>query len=453
MADLIVIGGGLAGCEAAWQAANAGLKVELFEMRPHVSTGVHKTGELAELVCSNSLGSTLKTSAAGLLKHELHLLNSFVLRCAEDNALPAGRALAVDRGGFSSAVTERLGDHPNIEIIHEEIANIPDIPAIIATGPLTSARLAADICQLLGDEFVYFYDAIAPIVTLESIDLSIAFRGSRYEQEEGSEGDYINCPFTESEYQEFLHELLNAERIDLGDIDAPVNNGVKAGNGSFFEACLPIEVLAARNPKALTFGPLRPVGLRNPYNGSHPHAVLQLRRDNLADTLYNLVGFQTNLKFSEQARILRIVPGLGSANFVRYGQMHRNTYISAPKHLLPTLQTHVREDLFFAGQIAGIEGYTGNIASGLLAGINASRLIQHKDPLTFPEFTMIGALHHYITNADIQQFQPTKAMFGLLPRLEHRRQSKQEKNYAYAKRSLRTLWNFLEEHGLLKEVE
>lgn len=448
MTNLTIIGGGLAGCEAAWQAACSGVRVTLFEMRPFVSTGVHKTGNLAELVCSNSLGSNLSTSPAGLLKSELRLLNSLILQCAEENALPAGRAIAVDRDGFSKTVEERLQSHPNIEIVRQEITRIPDTPTIIATGPLTSEKLTAAIRLELGEDFVFFFDALAPIVTIESIEMSLAFRGSRYEQDETADGDYINCPLTETEYEIFLSNLLQAEVAALDPVDASVREGVKAGGSPFFEACLPIEVLAARNPKALTFGPLRPVGLRDPRDNSHPYAVLQLRQDDLANTLYNVVGFQTNLKFSEQQRVLRLIPALANAEFARFGQMHRNTYVSSPKILQPTLQTAARPDLFFAGQIAGIEGYTGNIASGLLAGMNAAQQIHGQELLTFPIDTMIGALHHYVANADPRQFQPMKAIFGLLPPLEHRRQTKQEKGRAYAKRSLRSLRQYISEKHL-----
>ncbi len=448
MTELVIIGGGLAGCEAAWQAANAGVQVTLYEMRPTVSTGVHKTGDLAELVCSNSLGSNLRTSPAGLLKYELRALNSLLLQCAEENALPAGRAIAVDRAGFSRAVEERLQNHPNIEIVRQEITLIPATPTIIATGPLTSELLSSDICRSIGEDFVFFYDAIAPIITLESINMSLAFRGSRYEQDGTADGDYINCPLSEAEYEVFLTELLHAEVINFQPVDSSIREGVKAGSKPFFEACLPIEVLAARNPKALTFGPLRPVGLRDPRDGSHPYAVLQLRQDDLANTLYNVVGFQTNLKYSEQERILHKIPALSNAEFVRFGQMHRNTYLSSPKILLPTLQTRHRADLFFAGQIAGIEGYTGNIASGLLAGLNAARQIHGQELLQFPVNTMIGALHHYIANANPINFQPMKAIFGLLPPLEHRRQTKPEKGRAYAEQSLRSLCQYINENHL-----
>jgi methylenetetrahydrofolate--tRNA-(uracil-5-)-methyltransferase len=448
MADLIIIGGGLAGCEAAWQAACQGVHVVLYEMRPLVNTRVHKTNALAELVCSNSLGSNIPSTPAGLLKSELRVLNSLVLKCAEENALPAGRALAVDRAGFSAAVEAKLKNHPNIKIIRQEITRIPDTPAIIATGPLTSSALSAEIIRVLGQEFVFFYDAVAPIVTLESIDCSLAFRGSRYEQKEKPDGDYINCPLNEKEYQEFLDELLTAERIELEPLDMPVQNGVKTSGSRFFEACLPIEVLAGRNEKALTFGPLRPIGLHNPHDGSRPFAVLQLRQDNLANTLYNVVGFQTNLKYSEQERVLRKIPALAHAEFVRFGQMHRNTYISSPQTLLSTLQTKCRSDLFFAGQITGIEGYTGNIASGLLAGLNAAHLVTGKELITFPGNTMIGALHHYIANTDLQNFQPMKAIFGLLPPLAYNPQTKPEKGLAYARRSLKSLHRYLYDNPL-----
>jgi len=443
--DLIVIGGGLAGSEAAWQAAQRELHVHLYEMRPARSTGAHQTGDLTELVCSNSLGSRLPDRASGLLQNELRRLNSLLLECAELSALPAGSALAVDRVAFSRLVTERIESHPRIEIRRQEVTEIPSGPAILASGPLTSASLSKAISDLTGEEHLHFYDAIAPIVSLESINLEVAFRASRYGKGEQDEGDYINCPLTQAEYEAFVTALLSAERIRLRDFEREIEGGVKAGAHHFFEGCLPVEILARRGREALAFGPMRPVGLTNPHNGKRPHAVLQLRQDNLAGSHYNLVGFQTNLTFSEQKRILRMIPGLEKAEFVRYGQMHRNTFIAAPKILLPTLQFRHRADLFFAGQITGVEGYLGNVATGLLAGWNAARLLQDQAPLTLPITTMLGALCHYITHADLADFQPMKANFGILPPLEtDQRMGRRERAKAYAERARLELDHFLE---------
>ncbi|MEJ5224918.1 MAG: methylenetetrahydrofolate--tRNA-(uracil(54)-C(5))-methyltransferase (FADH(2)-oxidizing) TrmFO, partial [Anaerolineales bacterium] len=368
MTDLTIIGGGLAGSEAAWQAAQRGLKVTLYEMRPATPTGAHESDYLAELVCSNSLGSNAPDRAGGMLKAELRRMGSMLLECAEATALPAGSALAVDRQAFAACVTERISAHPNIQLVREEMPDIPATPTIIASGPLTSPRLSQSIAALSGEDHLYFYDAIAPIVTAESIDMSIAFRASRYDKGEQDEGDYINCPFTKDEYYAFVEALQRAERIELKSFEMELESGVKAGH--FFEGCLPVEIIARRGEKALAFGPMRPVGLTDPRTGRRPYAVVQLRQDNLAGNLYNLVGFQTNLKFPEQRRVLRMIPGLANAEFARYGQMHRNTFIASPRLLRPTLQWRTRDDLFFAGQITGVEGYMGNIATGLLAGWN-----------------------------------------------------------------------------------
>jgi methylenetetrahydrofolate--tRNA-(uracil-5-)-methyltransferase len=435
MTDLTVIGGGLAGSEAAFQAAERGLLVALYEMRPVLSTGAHRTDQLAELVCSNSLGSNLPDRASGLLKNELRRLGSMLLDCAEQAALPAGAALAVDRELFAKLVTERIQAHPRIRIIREEIAEIPATSAIIASGPLTSERLSQSIAALSGQEHLYFFDAIAPVIAFPSIDLDKAFRASRYGAGTQEAGDYINCPFTREEYYSFVDALLGAERIELRAFEDAIRDGVKAGH--FFEGCLPVEIIAGRGRDSLAFGPMRPVGLRDPRSGRRPHAVVQLRQDNLAGDLYNLVGFQTNLTFAEQKRVLRMIPGLENADFVRYGQMHRNTFIAAPKLLLPTLQFRGREDLFFAGQITGVEGYMGNIATGLLAGWNAARLLQGQPLLTLPVTTMLGALCHYVTHADLRDFQPMKANFGILPPLESAdRMGKRERAQAYAERAL-----------------
>ncbi len=430
-----VIGGGLAGSEAAWQLAERGVPVELYEMRPQRNTPAHRTGWLAELVCSNSLGSDLPDRAPGLLKNELRRMGSLLLRCAAEAAVPAGGALAVDREIFARAVTEALEAHSRIAIIRQEVTQIPEGPTIIASGPLTAPALAGEIAALIGEEYLYFYDAIAPTVSAESIDMSIAFRASRYGRGEDEEGDYINCPLTKEEYERFVQALLEAETIELRDFERE--------DPRFFEGCLPIEQIAARGAQSLAFGPMRPVGLRDPRTGRRPYAVVQLRQDNLAGTLYSLVGFQTNLKWGEQRRILRMIPGLQNAEFERYGMMHRNTFINAPMHLRPTLQFKRRDDLFFAGQITGVEGYVGNIGTGLLAGINAANLVLGRPLWKLPPTTMLGALCHYITHAEPKDFQPMKANFGILPPLENPPRNKRERKRAYAERALRDLESFL----------
>ena len=442
MTELTIIGGGLAGSEAAWQAAERGLDVRLFEMRPQIPTGAHETDNLAELVCSNSLGSNLPDRASGLLKEECRRLGSMLLECAEESALPAGAALAVDRELFARRVTERIEGHPRIRVVREEMTEIPSTPAIIASGPLTSARLSESIAALNGAEHLYFFDAIAPIVAADSINMEIAFRASRYGAGEQDEGDYINCPFTKEEYETFVAALKSAERIEPRAFEDAIRGGVKAG--TFFEGCLPVEIIAERGAESLAFGPMRPVGLRDLRTGRRPYAVVQLRQDNLAASLYNLVGFQTNLKFPEQKRVFRLIPGLENAEIVRYGQMHRNTFIASPKILRPTLQHKSRDDLFFAGQITGVEGYMGNIATGLLAGQNAARVLHGKPPLELPSTTMLGALCHYVTHADLRDFQPMKANFGILPALEiDKRLKGRDRARAHAERALANLEKFL----------
>lgn len=448
MSELTIIGGGLAGCEAAWQAASKGIKVTLCEMRPVVNTPVHQTHFLSELVCSNSLGASEKIRPTGLLENELQHLGSFVLQCAHETALPAGGALAVDRTRFAQLVTQRLESTPNIILSRHEVTQIPVGPTIISTGPLTSPAMAASISNLSGSEFLFFYDALAPIVTFESINLDKAFWGSRYSNENEQAGDYLNCPFSEEEYYRFIGELTSAQRIPLKSFEEQIEMGVKANILPYFESCLPIEVLASRHPEALGYGPLRPVGIDSPHSGAKPYAVLQLRQENVAKTLFNLVGFQTNLTYSEQERVFRLIPGLEEAEFIRYGQMHRNTYINAPELLFATTQYKQREDLFFAGQVAGIEGYAGNIASGYLAGTNASRFISGQPLLVFPQETMIGALHHYISHAEAQSFQPIKANFGLLPEPEQKIQKKRDKKANLANRALRTLAAFMLEYNI-----
>lgn len=452
MTDLIVIGGGLAGSEAAYQAAQQGLRVKLYEMRPALQTGAHQTGALAELVCSNSLGSNLPDRASGLLKNEVRMLGSMLLECAETAALPAGGALAVDRELFARLVTERIENHPNIEIIREEAREIPQTLSIIASGPLTSPALSRSIAALSGEDHLFFFDAIAPVILADSINMRVAFRASRYGTGAQDEGDYINCPLNREEYYAFVETLLQAERIELREFEAAIKSGVKAGH--FFEGCLPIEIIAERGADSLAFGPMRPVGLRDPRTGKRPYAVVQLRQDNLAGSLYNLVGFQTNLKYPEQKRVLHLIPGLENAEILRYGQMHRNTFIASPRLLRPTLQHRLHDELFFAGQITGVEGYMGNIATGLLAGLNAARLFRRMEPITLPHTTMLGALCHYVTRAHLKDFQPMKANFGILPSLDEKiRNGKRERGKLNAERALADLSFFLKRIAEGSEAE
>jgi len=444
MDELIIVGGGLAGCEAAWQAAQRGIRVALYEMRPAVQTGAHRTDHLAELVCSNSLGSNQLDRPSGMLKEELRQLGSLLIECAERSAIPAGGALAVDRGLFATAVEEAISNHPNIRILREEVRSIPNQPAIIASGPLTTPDLAKSIQDLTGQDHLFFYDAIAPVVMADSIDMNVAFRGSRYEEGNGETGDYINCPMDERQYDAFVSALLAAERIPLREFETEIPGGVRAGLQRYFEGCLPIEVLAERGTESLAFGPMRPIGLRTPRKPARRiFAVLQLRQDDLAGTLYNLVGCQTNLLYSEQRRVFRMVPGLENSEFARYGQMHRNTFIAAPRLLQPTLQVREYPDLFFAGQLTGVEGYMGNIATGLLAGVNAARFLQSLPTLALPETTMLGALCHYITHAGLETFQPMKANYGILPPLEKPKPGKHERAMQFADRSLQALATLL----------
>jgi methylenetetrahydrofolate--tRNA-(uracil-5-)-methyltransferase len=442
-AELLVIGGGLAGSEAAWQAAQRGVHVRLYEMRPALMTPAHRTDLLAELVCSNSLGSNLPNRALGLLKTELRRLGSVVIACADATSVPAGDALAVGRDEFSRAVTEAILGHSHIEVLREELTHIPGCcPLVVATGPLTSSALAEQLARLSGQTRLFFFDAMAPIVSVDSIDMSVAFRASRYGgrgagTESGGSGDYINCPLSRDEYYAFV------DAVDLSQ-KAPCHEFEQAESTQrYFEACLPIEVLAARDPKALSFGPMRPVGLRDPRTGRRPFAVVQLRQDNLAGTLYNVVGFQTNLKAGDQERVLRMIPGLERAEFVRLGQMHRNTFLNSPELLRPTLQWRERDDLFVAGQLTGTEGYVSSIAGGLLAGLNAARIVRRQAPLEFPPTTMLGALMHYITHAEPGSFQPMKANFGLLPDLESRIADKQKRHTARSERALTDLEAFV----------
>lgn len=432
MKKVIIVGAGMAGSEAAWQVANRGIKVDLYEMRPVKSTPAHKTDKFAELVCSNSLRGAGLENAVGLLKEEMRRLKSLIMESADINRVPAGGALAVDREGFSQYITDKVKNHPNITVINEEIAQIPteeDAITIIASGPLTSEVLAKSIKELTGQEYFYFYDAAAPLIAKESIDMSKAYRASRYGK---GTADYINCAMDKEQYEHFWHELVNAEM-------APIKEFEKA---KFFEGCMPVEEMARRGEDTLLFGPLKPVGLEDPRTGKRPYAVVQLRQDNVADSLYNIVGFQTHLKWPEQKRVFGLIPGLENAEFVRYGVMHRNTFINSPELLCPTLQFYNRDDLLFAGQMTGVEGYVESAASGLVAGINAAYLAQGQEPVIFPKETAHGSMCNYITSAVAKHFQPMNANFGLMPPLEERIRDKKLKKQKIAQRALEFLDKF-----------
>lgn len=425
-----VIGAGLAGSEAAWQIANRGVKVRLYEMRPVKQTPAHHTDKFAELVCSNSLRANSITNAVGVIKEEMRMLNSIILKAADNASVPAGGALAVDRHEFAGYVTNAIKNHPLIEIINEEVTEIPDGITVIATGPLTSEALAEKIKQLTGQDYLYFYDAAAPIIEKDSIDMDKVYLKSRYDKGEAA---YLNCPMTKEEFDAFLEELINAEV-------APLNEFEKE---KYFEGCMPIEVMAARGPKTLLFGPLKPVGLEDPKTGKRPYAVIQLRQDDAAGTLYNLVGFQTHLKWGEQKRVFSMIPGLENLEIVRYGVMHRNTFINSPKVLTKTYQLQTNPNLFFAGQMTGVEGYVESAGSGLIAGINAAQLALGKELIEFPAETALGSMARYITEADSKHFQPMNINFGLFPELGERIKSKQERAQAHANRALETIQNFM----------
>lgn len=428
-----VIGAGLAGCEAAMQIASRGTEVHLYEMKPAKKTPAHKTDMFGELVCSNSLKAMRTESAAGLLKQEMRLLNSFLMKCADKCSVPAGGALAVDRDKFSKLVTDGIKSNPNIKIINEEITEIPDDAiTVVATGPLTSDALAEAIKQRFGNS-LSFFDAAAPIVTAESIDMSLAFCASRYDR--GGDDDYINCPMNKEEYEVFYNALVSAERAPLHDFDV--------NNPKVYEGCMPVEVMAQRGENTLRFGPMKPVGLVNPNTGHRPWAVLQLRKENSAGSMYNLVGFQTNLKFPEQKRVFSLIPALHNAEFVRYGVMHRNTFINSPEILNADFSVKENKSLFFAGQITGVEGYMESAASGIVAGINACKLLNGKNTLIFPKQTMIGALADYISDSTVKKFQPMGANFGVLPELEMRPRDKKERGAAYAKRALEAMDKYI----------
>ena len=479
-----IVGGGLAGSEAAWQAASRGVSVVLYEMRPVRPTAVHKTDGLAELVCSNSFRGDKLDNAVGLLKEEMRRLGSLIMRAADATRVPAGAALAVDRERFSAQVTAAVASHPLISISREEITRIPrglDGPVVLATGPLTADALAADVASLVGSDHLYFYDAISPIVLSESIDRSKVFRASRwgrslrrgelppgevlpsgevlppkggsygadgadsvasgFSRKDGpacgvddGEGDYLNCPFTKEEYERFYDALMTAEKAPLHDFD----------QAKFFEGCLPIEVMAARGVDTLRFGPMKPVGLPDPRTGRDAYAVVQLRQDNIAGDHFSLVGFQTQMKWGEQARVLRLIPGLERAEFVRFGMIHRNTYVNSPTVLLDTWQTRMREDLLFAGQMSGVEGYVESAASGLIAGRNAAALARGNAPAAPPRTTAIGALGYYVSHADPKHYVPSNIAFGLLPPLDRAPRKKADRKVAVSERALRDLDQWLE---------
>ena len=434
--NIHVIGAGLAGCEAAMQIANRGCNVKLYEMKPQKRTPAHKTDLFGELVCSNSLKAMRVESAAGLLKEEMRLLDSFLMKCADRCAVPAGGALAVDREQFATLVTDGIVNHPLIEVVHEEITDIPDdAVTIIATGPLTADALAKSIEDRFGGS-LSFFDAAAPIVTEDSIDMDYAFTASRYDR--GGDDDYLNCPMNKEEYERFYEALVSAERAPLHDFDV--------NNPKVYEGCMPVEVMAQRGEGTLRFGPMKPVGLIDPKTGHRPWAVLQLRKENAAGTMYNLVGFQTNLKFPEQKRVFSLIPALHRAEFVRYGVMHRNTFICSPKILNSDFSVKENKDLFFAGQLTGVEGYMESASSGIVAGINAVRVIKNLPTLSFPVDTMIGALSAYISDPTVKKFQPMGANLGILPELTQRPRDKRERAAAYAARALDSMTQYIKEN-------
>lgn len=421
-----VIGAGLAGSEAAWQIAKRGIKVNLYEMRPVKQTPAHHTDKFAELVCSNSLRANALTNAVGVLKEEMRHLDSAIIAAADESSVPAGGALAVDRHEFAANVTDRVKNHPNVTVFQEEVQSIPEGPTIIATGPLTSEALSKELKSLTGEEYLYFYDAAAPILEKDSIDMDKVYLKSRYDKGEAA---YLNCPMTEEEFDRFYEALISAETVPLKEFEKEI----------FFEGCMPIEVMAKRGKKTMLFGPMKPVGLEDPKTGKRPYAVVQLRQDDAAGTLYNIVGFQTHLKWGDQKEVFRLIPGLEEAEIVRYGVMHRNTFINSPSLLRPTYQFKNRDDLFFAGQMTGVEGYVESAASGLVAGINAARFVKGEELVTLPEETAIGSMAHYITSTNKKSFQPMNVNFGLLKDLGVRIKNKQERYAEYAKRAIETI--------------
>jgi len=427
-----VIGAGLAGVEATHQLVKKGFTVRLYEMRPKKMTPAHHSENFAELVCSNSLRADGLQNAVGVLKSEMEMLDSIVMKYARKHRVPAGGALAVDRDNFSASITKYIKNHPLVEVMEEEVTCIPEGPTIIASGPLTSDALSKQIAEALGEEYFYFFDAAAPIISKESIDFSVAYYKSRYDK---GENEYINCPMNEEQFNAFYDALITADVVKPKEFEE-----------KFFEGCMPFEEMARRGRQTLLFGPMKPVGLRTP-EGIRPHAVVQLRQDNVQASLYNIVGFQTHLTWPEQKRIIQMIPGLQKAEFVRYGVMHRNSFICSPKFLRPTYQWKERDDLFFAGQITGVEGYVESAQSGMLAGINMARLLAGEETLVFPNETVMGALSNYIVHASIEDFQPMKANFGILPDLAIKVKKKERKE-AYAKRAIDTMTSFIKKHEL-----
>ncbi|MEZ0482671.1 FADH(2)-oxidizing methylenetetrahydrofolate--tRNA-(uracil(54)-C(5))-methyltransferase TrmFO [Planococcus sp. SSTMD024] len=425
-----VIGAGLAGSEAAWQIAKRGVNVRLYEMRPVKQTPAHHTDKFAELVCSNSLRANSLTNAVGVIKEEMRKLDSVIIDAADKASVPAGGALAVDRHEFAGTVTENVRNHPLVEVINEEVTEIPEGITIIATGPLTSPALAEKVRKLTGEEYLYFYDAAAPIVEKDSIDMDKVYLKSRYDKGEAA---YLNCPMTEEEFRRFHTALVEAEVVPLKEFEKEI----------YFEGCMPVEVMAARGDKTLTFGPMKPVGLEDPKTGKRPYAVVQLRQDDAAGTLYNIVGFQTHLKWGAQKEILRMIPGLENVEIVRYGVMHRNTFINSPNVLKPTYQLKADPNIFFAGQMTGVEGYVESAGSGLLAGINAAKLALGEEPVVLPAETALGSMARYITEADSKNFQPMNINFGLFPDLGERIKSKQERAERHANRALESIRNYM----------
>ncbi|MFC3211302.1 FADH(2)-oxidizing methylenetetrahydrofolate--tRNA-(uracil(54)-C(5))-methyltransferase TrmFO [Planomicrobium okeanokoites] len=425
-----VIGAGLAGSEAAWQIAKRGVNVRLYEMRPVKQTPAHHTDKFAELVCSNSLRANSLTNAVGVIKEEMRMMDSVIIESADKASVPAGGALAVDRHEFAGAVTDKVRNHPLVEVINEEVTEIPEGITIIATGPLTSPALAEKIRKLTGEDYLYFYDAAAPIVEKDSIDMDKVYLKSRYDKGEAA---YLNCPMTEEEFKRFHTALVEAEVVPLKEFEKEI----------YFEGCMPVEVMAARGEKTLTFGPMKPVGLENPKTGERPYAVVQLRQDDAAGTLYNIVGFQTHLKWGPQKEVLKLIPGLENVEIVRYGVMHRNTFINSPRVLKPTYQLKADPNIFFAGQMTGVEGYVESAGSGLLAGVNAAKLALGEELVIFPADTALGSMARYITEADCENFQPMNINFGLFPDLGERIRSKQERAEKHANRALESIRNYM----------
>ncbi|MDT2827701.1 FADH(2)-oxidizing methylenetetrahydrofolate--tRNA-(uracil(54)-C(5))-methyltransferase TrmFO [Enterococcus viikkiensis] len=421
-----VIGAGLAGSEAAWQLVEAGVPVNLYEMRPVKTTPAHHTADFAELVCSNSLRGNGLTNAVGVLKEEMRRLNSVAIASADETAVPAGGALAVDRDNFSALITKKVKEHSLVTVIAEEVTKIPEGITIIATGPLTSESLAEEIASFNGSHGFYFYDAAAPIIDSSTIDREKVYLKSRYDKGEAA---YLNCPMTEEEFMRFYNALIEAEVAPQKEFEKE----------KFFEGCMPIEVLAKRGVKTMLFGPMKPVGLEDPKTGKRPYAVIQLRQDNAAASMYNIVGFQTHLKWGEQKRVFQMIPGLEKAEFLRYGVMHRNSFMNSPELLRPTYQSKQREDLFFAGQMTGVEGYVESAGSGLVAGLNAARLAKGEELIEFPRETAIGSMAYYITHAEGKHFQPMNANFGLFPSLPERIRDKKLRYETLAERALNSL--------------